>query len=93
MSSNTRGGSTHEVQHLLRVKPPLDETSNLFTRSKYVQNGSTEEELGRSKSGKTRCTTKDLVTTLKDIFVTTRVVAFERCKLICRKQKKTESLE
>ena len=58
-----------------------------------MQNGSTEEELGRSKSGKTRRTKKDLMTTLEDIFVTTRVVAFERCNLICRKQKKTESLE
>ena len=38
-------------------------------------------------------TTRELITTLEDIFVTTRNVAFERYNFICRKQKKTESLE
>ena len=37
-------------------------------------------------------TTKDL-TTLEEIFVTTRIVAFERYNFICTKQKKTDSLE
>ena len=38
-------------------------------------------------------TTRELITTLEDIFVTTRIVAFEGYNFICRKQKKTESLE
>ena len=38
-------------------------------------------------------TTRELITTLEDIFATTRIVAFERYNFICRKQKKTESLE
>ena len=38
-------------------------------------------------------TTRELITTLEDIFVTTRIVAFERYNFICRKQKKTENLE
>ena len=38
-------------------------------------------------------TTRELITTLDDLFVTTRIVAFERYIFICRKQKKTESLE
>ena len=38
-------------------------------------------------------TTRELITTLEDIFVTTRVVAIERYNFICRIQKKTESLE
>ena len=33
------------------------------------------------------------MTVLEDIFVTTRIIAFERYNLICRKQKKAESLE
>ena len=33
------------------------------------------------------------MTVLEDIFVTTRIIAFERYNFICRKQKKTESLE
>ena len=37
--------------------------------------------------------TQELMTSLEDIFVTTRVTAFERYNFICRKQKKTESLE
>ena len=37
--------------------------------------------------------TQELMTTLEDIFVTTRIIAFERYNFICRKQKKTESLE
>ena len=38
-------------------------------------------------------TTGELNTTLEDVFVTTRIVAFETNNFICRKQKKTESLE
>ena len=38
-------------------------------------------------------TTRDLITTLEDIIVTNRIVAFEKYNFICRKQKKTESLE
>ena len=37
--------------------------------------------------------TQELMTTLQDIFVTTRIIVFERYKFICRKQKKTERLE
>ena len=37
--------------------------------------------------------TQELMTTLEDIFVTTRIIAFERYNFICRKQKKTESLD
>ena len=37
--------------------------------------------------------TQQLMTVLEDIFVTTRIIAFERYNFICRKQKKTESLE
>ena len=37
--------------------------------------------------------TQELMTTLEDIFVTTRIFAFERYNLICRKHKKIESLE
>ena len=37
--------------------------------------------------------TQELMTTLEDSFVTTRIIAFERYNFICRKQKKTESLE
>ena len=37
--------------------------------------------------------TQELMTTLEDSFVTTRILAFERYNFICRKQKKTESLE
>ena len=37
--------------------------------------------------------TQELMTTLEDIFVTTRIIAFERYTFICRKQKKNESLE
>ena len=33
------------------------------------------------------------MTTLEDIFVTNRIVAFERYNFICLKQKKSESLE
>ena len=33
------------------------------------------------------------ILTLEDLFVTARIVAFERYNFICRKQKKTESLE
>ena len=33
------------------------------------------------------------MTTLEDIFVTNRIVAFEKYNFICRKQKKLESLE
>ena len=36
---------------------------------------------------------QELMTTLADIFVTTRIIAFERYNFICPKQKKTESLE
>ena len=38
-------------------------------------------------------TTQELMTALEDIFVTNRIVAFEQYNFICRKQKKTESLE
>ena len=38
-------------------------------------------------------TTRNLITTLQDIFVTTRILAFERYNFICRKQKKMESFE
>ena len=38
-------------------------------------------------------TTQEFMTTLEDIFVTNRIVAFERYNFICRKQKKTENLE
>ena len=37
--------------------------------------------------------TQELITTLEDIFVTPRVIAFERYNFIFRKQKKTERLE
>ena len=37
--------------------------------------------------------TQQFMTVLEDIFVTTRIIAFERYNFICRKQKKTESLE
>ena len=37
--------------------------------------------------------TQELITILEDIFVITRIIAFERYKFICRKQKKTESLK
>ena len=33
------------------------------------------------------------MTVLEDIFITTRIIAFERYNSICRKQKKTEKLE
>ena len=38
-------------------------------------------------------TTQELMTVLEDIFVTTRIIAFERYNFICRKQKKAENLE
>ena len=38
-------------------------------------------------------TTRDLITTLEDIIVTTRSVAFEKYNFICRKQKKMGGLE
>ena len=38
-------------------------------------------------------TTQDLMITQEDIFITTRIVAFERYNFIYRKQKKSESLE
>ena len=38
-------------------------------------------------------TTQELMTLLEDDFVTNRIVAFERYHFICRKQKKSESLE
>ena len=38
-------------------------------------------------------TTQELMTTLEDIFVSTRIIAFERYNFICRKQTKAESLE
>ena len=37
--------------------------------------------------------TQELMTTLYDNFVTNRIVAFKRYNFICRKQKKSESLE
>ena len=37
--------------------------------------------------------TQEFMTTLEDIFVTNRILAFERYNFICRKQKKTEKLE
>ena len=37
--------------------------------------------------------TSEIIPTLKDIFVTTRIVAFERYNFICRKKEKIESLE
>ena len=33
------------------------------------------------------------MTTLEDIFITTRIIAFEWYNFICRKQKKAESVE
>ena len=41
----------------------------------------------------TNVTTQDFMTSLEDIFVTNRIVAFKRYNFICRKQKKSESLE
>ena len=38
-------------------------------------------------------TTQELIATLEDIFVTNRIVAFERDNFICGKRKKSESLE
>ena len=38
-------------------------------------------------------TAQELMTTLEDIFVTIRIIVFEKYNFICRKQKKTESLE
>ena len=38
-------------------------------------------------------TRQELVKTLEEIFVTNRIVAFQKYKFICRKQKKSESLE
>ena len=38
-------------------------------------------------------TTQELMTTLENIFVTNRIVAFEGYNFTCRKQKKSESLE
>ena len=38
-------------------------------------------------------TTQELMTTVEDIFVTKRIVAFESYNFIYRKQKKSESLE
>ena len=38
-------------------------------------------------------TTQELMTKLEDIFVKTRIIALERYNFICRKRKKTESLE
>ena len=38
-------------------------------------------------------TTQELMTVLEEIFVTTRIIAFERYNFICRKQKKAESQE
>ena len=38
-------------------------------------------------------TTRKLITTIEDIFLTTIIVAFERHNFICRNQKKTQSLE
>ena len=38
-------------------------------------------------------TTQEFMTVLEDIFVTNRIVAFERYNFICSEQKKTESLE
>ena len=37
--------------------------------------------------------TQEFMTILEDIFVTNKIVAFERYNFICRKQKKSESLE
>ena len=37
--------------------------------------------------------TQEMMTTLEDIFITTRIIAFERYNFICRKQKKNKSLE
>ena len=37
-------------------------------------------------------TTLEFTTVLEDIFVTTRIIAFERYNFICQKQKKAESL-
>ena len=37
--------------------------------------------------------TQQFMTVLEDIFVTTRIIAFERYNFICRNQKKAESLE
>ena len=36
---------------------------------------------------------RELITVLEDIFITTRIFAFERYDFVCRKQKKNESLE
>ena len=38
-------------------------------------------------------TTQEFMTVLQDIFVTTRIIVFERYNFICRKQKKAESLK
>ena len=38
-------------------------------------------------------TTQELMTSLEDIFATTRIISFGRFNFICRKQKKTENLE
>ena len=38
-------------------------------------------------------TMQEFMTTLEDIFITTRIIAFESYNFICRKQKKAESLE
>ena len=37
--------------------------------------------------------TRELMTILEGIFITTRIIAFEKYNFICRKQKKNESLE
>ena len=38
-------------------------------------------------------TTQEFMTVLEDIFVTTRIIAFERYNFICRKQRMAERLE
>ena len=47
----------------------------------------------KPKSDLHTVTTKDFMTVLEDIFVTSRIVAFERYNFICRKQQKAEGLE
>ena len=59
----------------------------------YVRSGRTKTNTTKKTVTTHTVSTQELMTTLEDSLVNTRIIAFERYNFICRKQKKTESLE
>ena len=76
-----------EVRNLLRNKPELVEAAEPMSKVKI-----TDKTYAQKKNRDDRNQEKRLYDVLEVVFVTTRILAFERYNFICRQQKKTERL-